>query len=188
MTDYQPNDEVRITSATGGQKGQKSARLGGGDPLAFMELARVYGFGEEKYDRYNYLKGYRWSLSVDALLRHLFAFLSGEDRDPESGLLHTAHVAWHGQTLTSFILRGIGEDDRPPRLAAPAREFTTGGDVPEGMSPEETLAWLLSQPGLVHFEATIDEPLQVEVPIEAPVTETWGSGDGVIYEFGKHRE
>lgn len=115
MTDYQPTDEVRVTSDTGGQKGQKSARFGGGDPLAYMELARVYGFGEEKYDRYNYLKGYDWSLSIDALFRHLFAFIGGEDRDPESGLLHTAHVAWHGQTLSSFMLRGVGTDDRPPR-------------------------------------------------------------------------
>lgn len=111
-------NEVRITSATGGQKGQKSARFGGGDPLAYEELARVYGMGEEKYARYNYLRGYDWSLSVDALFRHLFAFLRGEDRDSESGLLHTAHVAWHAQTLTSFQLRGIGTDDRPPRLEA----------------------------------------------------------------------
>lgn len=110
-------DEVRVISESGGQKGQKEARFGGGDPLAYMELARVYGFGEQKYDRYNYLKGYEFSLSVDAMFRHLFAFLAGEDRDPESGLLHTSHVAWHGQALSSFLLRGIGVDDRPPVLA-----------------------------------------------------------------------
>jgi len=112
MADYVPGLEVRITSDTGGEKGQKDERFGGGDPLAFAELARVYGFGEHKYARYNYLRGYAWSLSVDALFRHLFAFLAGEDRDPESGLLHTAHVAWHAQTLTSFQLRGLGTDDR----------------------------------------------------------------------------
>lgn len=111
--------EVRVTSATGGQKGQKPERLGGADPLALMELARVYGYGEVKYDRYNYLKGYEYSLSVDALLRHLLLFLSGEDRDPESGILHTTHVAWHGLTLSSFLLRGIAKDhpeydDRAP--------------------------------------------------------------------------
>ena len=111
------NDEVRITSETGGQKGAKPARFGGIDPLAAMELAKVYGYGEmQKYERYNYLKGYDWSLSVDALFRHLFAFLSGEDFDPETGFRHTAHVAWHALTLTSFQLRGIGKDDRAPRL------------------------------------------------------------------------
>lgn len=112
MPDY--GDEKRITSATGGQKGQKSNRLGGADPLAMEELGRIYGFGEEKYDRFNYLKGYDWSLSIDALKRHLLAFEAREDRDGESGLLHTAHVAWHGLALTSFVLRGVGTDDRAP--------------------------------------------------------------------------
>ena len=107
------NGEVRVTSATGGQKGRKNARLGGADPGALMELARVYGYGEEKYARFNYLKGYDWSLSIDALYRHFLAFQSGEDRDPESGLLHTAHVAWHALALTAFLQRGLGTDDRP---------------------------------------------------------------------------
>ena len=115
--------EKRYTSETGGQKGVKDARLGGADPRALLELARVYGMGEEKYDRYNYLKGYPWSLSVDALLRHLLAFLDGEDRDPESGLLHTAHVAWHALALTAFQKRGLTQfDDRvkaEPRKQAP---------------------------------------------------------------------
>lgn len=132
------SDEVRVTSPTGGEKGAKSARFGGGDPLAYMELARVYGMGEAKYSRYNYLKGYQWSLSVDALLRHLFAFLSGEERDPESGLLHTAHVAWHGLTLTSFQLRGIGEDDRPPTAE---RKGRTEDPTEEGLE-EARRRWL----------------------------------------------
>jgi hypothetical protein len=107
-------EEVRVTSITGGQKGQKVARLGGADPGSLYELARVFGYGEAKYARYNYLKGYPWSLSIDALFRHLLAFLAGEDTDPESGLLHTAHVAWHALTLTAFVQRGLGEDDRAP--------------------------------------------------------------------------
>jgi hypothetical protein len=111
---YRPGGEVRVTSATGGQKGQKDMRLGGADPWAMDELARIYGFGEQKYDRFNYLKGYDWSLSIDALKRHLSAFERREDRDEESGLLHTAHVAWHGLALTSFVLREVGTDDRAP--------------------------------------------------------------------------
>jgi len=115
--------EVRVTSASGGQKGQKDQRLGGADPLAMQELGCVYGMGEEKYTRFNYLRGYAFSLSIDALKRHLLAFEAGEDRDPESGLLHTAHVAWHGLALTSFILRDLAQahpefDDRAPRYPA----------------------------------------------------------------------
>lgn len=159
-------DEVRVTSATGGEKGQKEARFGGGDPLAMMELARVYGFGEQKYDRYNYLKGYAFSLSVDALFRHLFAFLAGEDRDPESGLLHTAHVAWHGQTLTSFLLRGVGEDDRPPVLADNVSPRTIG-------EARAILDALNLTPPTVNLTP----------PRKVVVSEAWGTGDGEPVEF-----
>jgi hypothetical protein len=69
--------------------------------------------GAEKYDRYNYLKGYDWHLSYDAAQRHAQAFWSGEDLDEESGLPHTAHAAWHFNALTSFLVRGRGTDDRP---------------------------------------------------------------------------
>ena len=104
--------EHRVTSSTGGEKGQKDARLGALDAVALLELAKVGAMGEVKYSRFNYLRGYAWSLSVDALYRHLLAFLSGEDNDEESGLPHTAHAAWHALCLTSFLKRGIGTDDR----------------------------------------------------------------------------
>jgi hypothetical protein len=132
MPDYKPGHEVRVTSMTGGEKGQKDIRIGGADPIAMLELGRIYGVGEKKYDRFNYLRGYAWSLSIDALMRHLLAFQSGEEYDEcsahpgqhgddhnfdpttcdGSGLLHTAHAAWHCLALTSFQLRGLGEDDR----------------------------------------------------------------------------
>lgn len=107
--------EVRTRSATGGEKGRKPCEVGAVDPLAREELGKVAGFGAEKYSRGNYLLGYDWSLCVDAMHRHMLAFESGEDRDPESGLLHTAHAAWHGLALCSFVLRGIGTDDRYDR-------------------------------------------------------------------------
>jgi hypothetical protein len=128
-----------------------------------MELAKVYGFGELKYDRFNYLKGYPWSLSIDALLRHLLSFMAGEDRDlctahpnlppihdwikadeatgepgcDGSGLLHSAHIAWHALALTAFAQRGIGTDDREPRT-----------DL--NVTPSETFDW----PGLLNRMVT----------------------------------
>lgn len=104
--------EVRTTSATGGEKGRKPLEVGAIDPLARAELGKVAAFGSAKYSRGNYLLGYDWSLCVDAMHRHMLAFESGEDRDPESGLLHTAHAAWHGLALCSFLLREVGTDDR----------------------------------------------------------------------------
>lgn len=106
-------DEVRVTSLTGGQKGQKLARLGSLDPLALLEVAKVAGFGEQKYDRLNYMKGYDWSLSFDAGQRHRLTFWSGEeDFDPESGICHLAHSVWQDLTLLAFFLRKRGNDDR----------------------------------------------------------------------------
>jgi len=107
--------EVRTVSATGGEKGMKSAQLGAIDPIALLELAEVAGYGTAKYARGNYLKGYDWSLCFDAAQRHLLTFWSGTDRDDESTLLHAAHAAWHCLALVSFIERKIGTDDRPAR-------------------------------------------------------------------------
>lgn len=104
--------EVRVTSDTGGEKGQKLARIGSLDPKALMKVAEVAGFGEQKYSRLNYLKGYDWSLSYDACQRHLHAFWSGEDLDPESGLPHLAHAAWHCLAMLAFLTHELGTDDR----------------------------------------------------------------------------
>ena len=97
---------------TGGTKGAKTAQIGAIDPAALYALAQVAGMGTEKYDTYNYLKGYDWSLSYNALQRHAMKFWGGEDLDPESGLSHALHCAWHALALASFQTRGIGNDDR----------------------------------------------------------------------------
>ncbi len=115
-TGHPPAAETRITDpTTGGMKGSKLAQLGAVDPLALLEVAKVAGFGGKKYERYNFAKGYRWSLSYDALQRHLNAFWAGEDTDRESGLYHIAHAAWHCLALLTFSLRDLGTDDRFPR-------------------------------------------------------------------------
>ncbi len=102
----------RITSRTGGQKDKKLAQLGALDPLALLALAEIAGAGAEKYDRYNFLKGYDWSLSYDACQRHLNLFWAGDDLDEESGQPHLAHAAWHCLAMLSFHLRELGDDDR----------------------------------------------------------------------------
>jgi Domain of unknown function (DUF5664)/Domain of unknown function (DUF4406) len=106
--------EVRVVDpVTGGAKGAKLAELGALDPRALLAVAEVAGFGSRKYERGNYLKGYRWSLSFDAMQHHLLEFWAGDDTDDESGLPHVAHAAWHALALLAFVQRGIGTDDRP---------------------------------------------------------------------------
>lgn len=105
--------EIRVVDPdTGGAKGQKPCQLGAVDPLALQFLGLVAGMGAAKYQRGNFLLGYAWSLSFDALMRHLLAFWDGEEHDPESGLPHLAHAAFHCLALISFSQRGLGTDDR----------------------------------------------------------------------------
>jgi dATP/dGTP diphosphohydrolase, N-terminal len=111
---YDKNEETRIVDpTTGGEKGQKDVRLHGIPWESLSELGRVYAFGESKYDDYNFRKGFKWSLSYDALLRHLGAWWNREDNDPESSLHHLAHATWHCIALLFFSITERGTDDRP---------------------------------------------------------------------------
>jgi hypothetical protein len=105
--------ETRVTSSTGGQKGQKDVQVSLLPVEALAETARVYAMGAAKYERENWRKGYEYHLSYDALQRHLMAFWGGEDRDPESGLLHLAHAAFHVNTLIVNLTSHPEFDDRP---------------------------------------------------------------------------
>jgi len=108
------NDEeiIVVDDKTGGAKGSKLSQPSFIDPVAMYELGKVAGMGAQKYEKYNYLKGYDWSLSYNAMMRHMQQFWSGEDCDEESGLPHVIHAAWHALALASFQLRGLGTDDR----------------------------------------------------------------------------
>jgi len=55
-------------------------------------VALVRMFGEKKYARNNWKKGFKVTRSLAAALRHIFATLRGELYDPESGLYHVAHA------------------------------------------------------------------------------------------------
>ena len=59
----------------------------------------------------NWERGYKWSLSVDALQRHLHQWLMGEDNDQETDQNHLIAVAWHACALYIFELRRLGTDD-----------------------------------------------------------------------------
>src|SRR3990167_11475068 len=53
---------ARQVSGTGGTKDQKDIQLSQMPYEALQELGRVYTFGARKYDRYNFRRGYAWSL------------------------------------------------------------------------------------------------------------------------------
>lgn len=138
--------EVRVTDpTTGGQKGRKDVELMAllrMAPLEFLsDLGRVYDMGARKYDEDNWRRGYAWSLTFNAALRHLAAAISGEWLDPESGLPHVCHVAWHMATLHTFEREGLGTDDRTPRKDPPCPESSPSTPTASSTLPLLDRTW-----------------------------------------------
>ena len=104
--------ETRVTSATGASKGTKEARYDLIPIPALDLLARLYGKGAVKYAEHNWRLGYEWSKSYAAAQRHMNAFWSGEDIDPETGIPHTICAAFHMFALTTYLTEHPEFDDR----------------------------------------------------------------------------
>lgn len=76
-------------------------------------MARVRHFGAQKYKRGNWRRGFLFTRSIDAALRHIAAFNSGEDMDPESKESHIAHaMCCLEHLLHDYIYRKEQNDDR----------------------------------------------------------------------------
>jgi len=86
-------------------------------PGHLVDMARVRQFGTEKYQSpWGWTEGDTWSNFYDAAIRHLFAWVAGEDNDPESGLPHIAHAAVSLMFIAEFERMGKGLDNRPRGL------------------------------------------------------------------------
>lgn len=83
---------------------------------ALRELVKVLEFGRAKYAAWNWSNGLSWTETFESLQRHLLAWYTGEDKDPETGLSHIAHVLCNAMFLMHFVLFGTGRDDRPDAL------------------------------------------------------------------------
>lgn len=114
--------EVRITNEkTGGQKGRKPERWALVPTEQMAEVARLFGFGAEKYAANNWMLGYDWDLSYEAAVRHLNDFWNGESThevtpgDPSTRVSHLASVIFHSLALMFFEKYHQELDNRPCR-------------------------------------------------------------------------
>lgn len=82
------------------------------DSYAIEQLSAVLTFGAKKYASHNWRKGISYGRLIAAALRHLFAFLRGEDKDPESGLPHVAHAMCCCMFLLGMMNTRTDMDDR----------------------------------------------------------------------------
>ncbi len=81
-------------------------------PYAMEELSKVLTFGSRKYAPWNWAKGITTSRLVAAALRHTFAYMRGEDKDPETGLHHMAHAMCCAMFIIGMPHYVDGQDDR----------------------------------------------------------------------------
>jgi hypothetical protein len=79
------------------------------------ECARVFDYGRHKYAEWNWIKGMKWSIPLACAGRHLLAIDSGEEIDPESGLLHWGHVLCN-LTMLSLYSETYPEGNDLPTL------------------------------------------------------------------------
>lgn len=72
---------------------------------AVEEINKVLEFGAKKYAAHNWCEGpgFKYTRVLNSLLRHVFAFLRGEDNDPESGLSHMAHAGCNVLFILYYI-------------------------------------------------------------------------------------
>jgi hypothetical protein len=97
-----------------GEVGKTKAPMELLPPCALIETAWVHGLGADKYGRNNWHENkVNASTYVSAIMRHLMAWQTGEDIDPESGRSHLAHIAAGCNILMDAQKRGQLIDDRP---------------------------------------------------------------------------
>ncbi len=90
----------------------KKIRLDLLSTTAMEEVAKVLTFGAEKYADNNWRLGMSWSRLLRAAVGHTWAFMRGEDLDPETGLCHLAHAICCLMFLLEYYLTNNGDDNR----------------------------------------------------------------------------
>lgn len=107
------------TARPGDQMGNGYKRDDGKRPWSLLPwdalgiVVDLYGMGAKKYSPRNWEAGMDWSRPYDALLRHLTAWWGGEEKDPVDGQHHLTSVVWCALALLTYVIRGVGKDDRP---------------------------------------------------------------------------
>lgn len=80
-------------------------------PFESLEgMVKVLEFGAKKYDSWNWTTGggFKWTRVLASCIRHIFAFMRGQDNDPESGLSHI----YHAQCNLLFLAHYIGNKEK----------------------------------------------------------------------------
>lgn len=87
------------------------------DLVPFQEMTEAYvrvaEKGAVKYAPWNWSAGLSRVQLLGSMLRHAFAYLRGQDRDTETGLLHTDHILWNAVSLSHNVHWNLEDGRRP---------------------------------------------------------------------------
>lgn len=81
-------------------------------PELLEAVGDILTFGAAKYADRNWEHGMKWSRPFGAMMRHMWAWWRGEDKDPETGRSHLWHAGCCIAFLIAYEARETGEDDR----------------------------------------------------------------------------
>lgn len=81
-------------------------------PELLEGVAQILTFGAKKYGDRNWELGMDWMRVFGALQRHLWAWRSGEDVDPETSKSHLWHAGCCIAFLMAYEARKTGTDNR----------------------------------------------------------------------------
>lgn len=109
----QDPDEVVFDPESGAVKhdGLK-ARVDLIPPEVIFAMGEMFRHGANKYEDRNWEKGMKWSRVFGSLMRHLWAWWSGEDIDKDSNRPHLYAAACCIAMLIAYTKRKTGTDDR----------------------------------------------------------------------------
>lgn len=88
-----PSSVGGILGVSGVKHDQEKADFSLLSTIALQKTAQVMTFGKKKYAAHNWRGGLAWGRVLAAAGRHLYAYIGGEDKDPETGFSHLAHCA-----------------------------------------------------------------------------------------------
>jgi len=170
---------MEVAIGAGERKDEGKLRYDLLHPESINELVKILTMGSKKYAPRNWERGMAWSKIIGPLKRHLAAIERGEDYDPESGLLHSAHVECNAHFLTAYYKIFPQGDDRSIKALNPRKigldidgvlaNFTDGLAAAFGEYNYKPIHW--NDPKvLAWFEQVKDKPYFWEtlVPLTLP--------------------
>jgi hypothetical protein len=173
--------------------GAKKAPLGVVPPALMIAAAPAMAVGAEKYGPFNWRKQPVQAMTyVEAVMRHLYAWIDGQDNAEDTNISHIGHAIAGLGILADAMAADNLIDNRP--VFGPAADMLRDQDqsgahqdeepmvyqskvipilCPEcGAFPEHTLT--CSRQSMSFFSDPDVEPV--------PEPEPWGAGDGPIYQ------